>query len=161
MKKMVKLNCENCKVDFYRDEYEVRRRAKAGRRIFCSQPCASKIRSKECLVDVECKECGIKFSRRKGELKSENVFCSSSCSNTHTNKKLIGSKARNFKHGKSMYRDLALKHKPCCCEICGFDKDYAIEVHHIDRDRSNNHISNLMVVCSNCHSGIHKEVIKI
>lgn len=157
---MVKLNCENCKVDFYRDEYEAKRRAKAGKRIFCSQPCASKIRAKECLVDVECKECGLKF-KRKNSLVGKNVFCSKSCSNSHSNKKMVGPGSRNYKHGRSMYRYNAMKNRTPLCEICGFDKDYAIEVHHIDGDRSNNNTNNLMLVCANCHRGIHKNKVRL
>lgn len=160
MEKKVTLVCENCGCSFSRSKYEAERRRKAGKRVFCSQNCASKIRAKECLVDVKCKECGTFFSRKKS-LVGENVFCSRSCSNTHSNKKMVGPGSRNYKHGKSMYRYNALKNKMPICEVCGFDKEYAIEVHHIDKNRENNSIENLMIVCANCHTGIHKGKINI
>lgn len=50
--------------------------------------------------------------------------------------------------------------KPRKCEKCGRTKwviddvDYPIplQVHHIDGDRSNNELSNLMILCPNCHT---------
>lgn len=42
------------------------------------------------------------------------------------------------------------------CERCGFDRDKAIlGVHHKDRDRHNNELTNLEVLCPNCHSMEH------
>lgn len=42
------------------------------------------------------------------------------------------------------------------CECCGLDewlgKDIALEVHHIDGDGLNNDLSNLQILCPNCHS---------
>ena len=42
------------------------------------------------------------------------------------------------------------------CEICGLEewngKPLAFELHHIDGNRYNNELSNLQVLCSNCHS---------
>jgi hypothetical protein len=160
MKKTITLTCENCSKQFDRDLQEAVKRKKAGRRIFCSHKCSSEIRAKESLVDVSCKECGKEFKRRRCEV-VENNFCSRSCSNTHSNKKYVGESARNFKHGRSLYRGIALKEYPSVCMVCGFDKEYAIEVHHIDKDRSNNNIENLKVLCANCHLGVHRGKIKI
>ena len=160
MKKTIKLSCENCSKEFERDLQEAKKREKANSRIFCSQSCASKIRTKESIADVICKECGKCFQRKKFGV-NENNFCSRSCSNTHSNKKCVGELARNFKHGNSMYRYVALKKYPSVCMVCGFDKDYAIEVHHIDKNRKNNNIENLKVLCANCHLGIHKGKINI
>lgn len=46
------------------------------------------------------------------------------------------------------------------CEICGLEGKIGIiknslVIHHIDRDRTNNQIQNLMVVCRKCHWKIH------
>tara|TARA_R110000868_G_scaffold409970_1_gene696727 strand:- start:587 stop:1087 length:501 start_codon:yes stop_codon:yes gene_type:complete len=42
------------------------------------------------------------------------------------------------------------------CEICGIDKwlgkQIALELHHVDGDRYNNSLSNLKILCPNCHS---------
>ena len=41
------------------------------------------------------------------------------------------------------------------CERCGFDHYAAIIVHHKDRDRDNNTLENLEVLCANCHAIEH------
>ena len=42
------------------------------------------------------------------------------------------------------------------CEICGISewngKPIQMELHHIDGDRTNHKLSNLMMLCPNCHS---------
>ena len=160
MENKIKITCENCTNEFSRDKYSITRSLKNGNRIFCSKKCASEIRTKESILDVSCKECGKTFNRQRHAI-GENVFCSKSCSNAHSNRKHTGPNARNFKHGKSMYRDLALSKYQKVCMICGCDKEYAIQVHHIDGDRSNGSIDNLAVLCANCHLGVHKEAIKL
>lgn len=40
------------------------------------------------------------------------------------------------------------------CERCGNWE--AIEVHHIDKNPRNNEISNLLLLCKDCHRAIHK-----
>jgi 5-methylcytosine-specific restriction endonuclease McrA len=40
--------------------------------------------------------------------------------------------------------------------ICGEEIE-RLCVHHIDRNRFNNQLNNLMVVCYNCHWAIHHE----
>lgn len=39
------------------------------------------------------------------------------------------------------------------CFLCG--DDHNIEVHHIDGDRSNNDVDNLMPICPDCHNIVH------
>lgn len=43
------------------------------------------------------------------------------------------------------------------CMLCGYDEHPILCVHHIDGDRCNNELTNLLVVCPNCHAIIHKE----
>lgn len=54
------------------------------------------------------------------------------------------------------------KYRPKCferyderCQICQSEGN--IEVHHIDADRTNNDIDNLIPLCMSCHVQIHKE----
>lgn len=51
------------------------------------------------------------------------------------------------------YREIALREYPAICMRCKFDK--VIVVHHKDRDRSNNELSNLEILCPNCHALEH------
>jgi 5-methylcytosine-specific restriction endonuclease McrA len=42
------------------------------------------------------------------------------------------------------------------CEVCGIsswrEKELSLELHHKDGNRTNHHISNLALLCPNCHS---------
>jgi len=51
------------------------------------------------------------------------------------------------------YRKKCLDAKEARCELCGRTNN--IEVHHIDGNRSNNSLDNLLPVCQHCHIGIH------
>ncbi len=54
------------------------------------------------------------------------------------------------------YRTVAFSNLVSECNRCGFSDIRALEVHHIDRDRSNNKLNNLEILCANCHSIEHK-----
>ena len=42
------------------------------------------------------------------------------------------------------------------CECCGWDKYIgALHVHHLDRNRKNNDLENISILCPNCHWLIH------
>ncbi|KPK86442.1 MAG: hypothetical protein AMJ81_01330 [Phycisphaerae bacterium SM23_33] len=49
------------------------------------------------------------------------------------------------------YRRLAFKHHPPICAYCGFGVPEVLEVAHMDGNRQNNHIANLVILCPNCH----------
>ena len=54
--------------------------------------------------------------------------------------------------GKSSYRNLAFRNYPHKCAVCGWDEDEDIlQVHHIDEDRNNCNIDNLIILCPTCH----------
>lgn len=60
------------------------------------------------------------------------------------------------------YRKKAFKEYPHKCAICGWDEDEDIlEVHHIDSDRTNNQLSNLIILCPTCHRKLtlHKYIL--
>ena len=47
--------------------------------------------------------------------------------------------------------------KPPICEVCGYKEHICcIEIHHMDEDANNNDISNIKVVCCNCHRRFHR-----
>lgn len=49
------------------------------------------------------------------------------------------------------YRKLAFQHYPSMCAHCGFGIKDVLEVAHIDCNRGNNDVSNLVILCPNCH----------
>jgi hypothetical protein len=49
------------------------------------------------------------------------------------------------------YRKLAFDTYPAVCAHCGYGIRDVLEVAHLDCDRSNNDISNLAILCPNCH----------
>lgn len=54
------------------------------------------------------------------------------------------------------YRKLAFDTYGAKCNKCNYDTNvHALEVHHIDKNRTNNHITNLKVLCANCHRITH------
>lgn len=54
------------------------------------------------------------------------------------------------------FRKHFLKEKNYTCESCGLsewlNRPIALEVHHIDGDRTNNDLTNLQCLCPNCHA---------
>jgi hypothetical protein len=49
------------------------------------------------------------------------------------------------------YRRLAFAQYDPLCAHCGFGIPAILEVAHIDGDRSNNDVKNLVILCPNCH----------
>lgn len=41
------------------------------------------------------------------------------------------------------------------CQFC-FNKSENMEIHHLDKDRTNNCDNNLIPLCRNCHRKLHK-----
>ncbi|MDD4901532.1 MAG: HNH endonuclease signature motif containing protein [Patescibacteria group bacterium] len=71
------------------------------------------------------------------------------------NKILVnGSDFQSFKLKRRLFKE---KIKPEHCEECGWDKRSVdgripLELHHINGDRKDNRLENLIVLCPNCHS---------
>lgn len=100
--------------------------------------------------EVECNYCHKKFKRLRSALEKDNksgyVYCSRECGNRHKNEFV-----RNTKDSCDYRRNafLTYEHK---CAICGWDEDERIlEVHHIDENRKNNDVNNLIILCPICH----------
>ena len=52
----------------------------------------------------------------------------------------------------SSYRKLAFRNYSHKCAICGWDEDEDIlQVHHIDENRLNANLNNLIILCPTCH----------
>jgi hypothetical protein len=57
------------------------------------------------------------------------------------------------------YRKLAFEHYPPVCAHCGFGVADVLEVCHVDCQRTNNHISNLVILCPTCHKMFDLDLI--
>jgi hypothetical protein len=57
------------------------------------------------------------------------------------------------------YRKLAFSHYDPLCAHCGFGVPAVLEVAHIDGDRTNNDIQNLVILCPNCHKMLDLDLI--
>ncbi len=67
----------------------------------------------------------------------------------HYDKILDRNAQRGFNLGLEQYRSLTR-----ACLICGFDK--VVDLHHLDHNRTNNSVDNLVPLCPNHHKMLHK-----
>lgn len=114
---------------------------------FCSTTCYGKYIRKEkpCLI------CGKLILAR---------FNKKTCSRTCANKHRVGIKYKMGRpHDKIAFQQglkfRLLKERGSHCERCNFAKTEILIVHHKDRDRNHNDLSNLELICPNCHYEEH------
>jgi len=117
---------------------------------YCSPKCRDRMRpnrqpdpSKK-QQPKECKFCKDIFMDKARRLSAQ--FCSRQCSGMF----LIATGELNYVTKAFIYFDNK-------CNRCGINDDKVLCVHHIDHDRNNNDLSNLEIVCANCHHKHHYE----
>lgn len=131
---------------------------------FCSRECSRRSQlgqiRKLSEPNCSCASCGKAFYRtlsKKRNSKSGLQFCDRHCKEQA--QKLGGLRSIQPPHygsGAVDYRKLAFDAYPHQCSRCGYSKCLtALEVHHKDRDRSNNALANLEILCRNCHCEVH------
>lgn len=134
--------CFICSKPIYRRPVELARG-----RVFCGLECYGVSNRKE----TPCIVCGTPI------LASANKkTCSRSCANRNRAgiRYKLGSPKDKVKDQRALkLRLLAARGE--CCERCGYDKKEILNVHHKDRDRKNNDLENLELICPNCHSEEH------
>ena len=117
-------------------------------------------------ISVICDYCGKKYLLSESKYsKSEFHFCCRECKDKAQSLS-SGQKFEELRpdhYGKETtihsYRTSAFITYPHQCAICGWNEDEDIlQVHHIDENRQNNNIENLIILCPNCHQKltIHK-----
>jgi hypothetical protein len=154
------IRCDCCSNEFDKKPVHIKENERLGYKHYCSKACAArgKLRGQWHI----CNQCGEHVYRTPNQVsktKSGQVFCSRSCSAVHSNGFRVGPAHPNFKDGMSRYREKALKTYGAFCVICGYNTVAALQVHHIDSDRSNNSLSNLMVLCPTHHIEIELGII--
>lgn len=157
---MPKIPCKICNQIFYvKPSHQ-----KLGWGKYCSTICRSKAQLNG--INVICYICSKEIYRSKARQKkslSGKYFCSKSCQTKWRNGYFIGDKHPNWSGGTSVYRHILKKNgKSPVCVKCGLNDERILSVHHLDHDRQNNNISNLVWICLNCHFLVHhdKEVEK-
>lgn len=157
--------CKYCKVTYEANLKEVKR----GNGKYCSRPCAvagvkiekTKTYALKNTPNVHCSYCKKEFylnRSKKNNSKSGLFFC------CRTHKDLAQRLEFNLKeihpshyaNGLGSYREIALRNLKIACKICNYSKiPEILQVHHIDRNRNNNSIDNLEIICPNCHMEEH------
>lgn len=144
--------CIVCSKAIYRRPGELKRSEKG---LFCGQICYGIAQRKEhpCVV---CSKLILAGANKK--------TCSRSCSNINRAgiKYKIGSPKDKVKSQLALKIRLAQK-RGRKCERCGFEIYEILQVHHRDRDRSNNELNNLELLCPNCHAKEHylKNILRV
>lgn len=110
---------------------------------------------------IVCGTCGKDTYKNKtstNRSKSGNYFCSKSCQTIWRNSQYTGQKHMNWKTGKASYRlALARTGQKQFCRKCKLTDKRVLAVHHKDKNRDNNNLSNLMWLCHNCHYLVHHD----
>lgn len=141
------MECKTCKTE-HDGSY--------GSGAFCSRACANSRGPRT----EETKE-KIKASLRKyNELnpeaaKARNWSCNKS-PESRERKKAIWKAKRDYENAHYMTLRYYIKEDIGHCQECGLDSwrgvKIPLEVHHVDGNRKNNALSNLQVLCPNCHA---------
>lgn len=142
----IELICDYCGKNFKLSKTLYNKRLKRNKNFYCSRECSYKNRENK--IEIECFSCGRKFytnPHRLKQSKSGRKFCSKSCSNSYNN-------TLRKKESLNTYRRIAFEEYEHKCKICGWKEDERIlEVHHIDENRKNNKLNNLIILCPTCH----------
>jgi len=138
------VECLVCGKEIYRRPVELER---SNHRAFCSSACYGKANRKEtpCVV---CSKMIMAGANKK--------TCSRACANIHRTglKYRVGGSKSKVKSQKAL-RIRLLKARGQCCERCGYNKVGVLQVHHKNRNKHDNSLENLELICPNCHYEDH------
>lgn len=129
---------------------------------YCSRNCQAQAQFNGKLV--KCFICSKDIYRSKVNLKrssSGKYFCNKSCQTLWRNQIYIEENSANWKTGINAYRDILKRsNKKVICSFCKTKDERVLIVHHINHNREDNKLKNLIWLCCNCHFLVHhyKEV---
>lgn len=158
------IKCDYCGKEFDKPTNKINESLKKGWKMYCSQECRSKSKKIKCT----CANCGKELLKTPSEIaksKTGNVFCDKSCAcsynNSHfrtreNNPNWKGGRVGNNTHIIAAYRTYIKE-----CTICKCTDEDVLEVHHIDYNHNNNDVDNLIVLCANHHSKVHRGSLEI
>jgi len=149
-----KHSCKYCRKEF------LRRKNASKPKKYCNKKCHDISRKNR--ITVYCYNCNNKIERPPSKLKNSKYgfhFCSRKCKEKSQSLKGNCPEIRPSHYGTSqgreIYRKLIKNHINPVCEGCSEDKEYLLEVHHKDKDRTNNVMENFEIICKNCHVKRH------
>jgi endogenous inhibitor of DNA gyrase (YacG/DUF329 family) len=117
---------------------------------YCSLKCKWRAMARHGVIERPCGACGKPVVRRANRFDS-NVYCGYECMGKA--RRLAIPKSRQWPAVRKWFSHHGRMSE---CEACGYDEIPGILViHHKDRDRNNNELSNLAVLCPNCHALEH------
>lgn len=136
--------CKTCLKPIYRRPFQIKIN---NGRVYCSPHCYSISLRKE----IPCVVCGRLILSGLNK-----KTCNRSCANKLRTgiKYHIGCPRDKVKSQQALKIRL-LNDRGNICERCGYSKYEILQVHHKDRDRNNNDLENLELICPNCHFEEH------
>ena len=152
---MPQVQCKICSKGFYAKPNWL----KNGWGKYCSRTCKSEGQKNGKFV--ECFICAKAVYKTQKELrvsKSKKYFCTKTCQTIWRNSIVyVGKSHWNWKGGEHVeYRDrLQGSGIRKYCRVCNTDDKRILCVHHLDKNRKNNALENLMWLCHNCHYLVH------
>lgn len=119
---------------------------------FCNRSCSAAFNnaeksksSKKEIVSIECLSCG--------SITTNSKYCNNICQQNYQ-WELSKSKVSKLSHGR--LKKLLIETHGHKCQICNLDswrnQKIPIEMDHIDGNNENNDLSNLRLLCPNCHA---------
>jgi hypothetical protein len=145
--------CNFCGKEFKKKKSQINLSSKH----YCSRVCSEKGRKRGKLV--KCYLCKSPIYKKLKDLnlsKSGKYFCSHVCSNIWLGGQQRAGNHPNWSSGKSSYKNLLNRtdfKKECI--LCGKDDSRILCVHHLDKNRNNNKVQNLVWLCRSCHFLVH------
>jgi 5-methylcytosine-specific restriction endonuclease McrA len=160
----VDLNCQHCGVEFSLPE----KTAESSDRKYCRKACFLAA-TKAVKVQRECAECGSSFDLPQSQLKHKHgKYCSNKCKYKGQAKAVSGEGSGRYIHGEcishySVYFPVSLRRAIRArdgnrCRLCGLNgdnHDTKLPVHHINYDKMDDRLSNLITLCKYCHGTMH------